>query len=373
MVIIPLSSTNKNPSKLKINILYYMESRSSVGGVANVAYYLPRILDKKVNIIYFPRFKPEPQYFIHLLDIFIKFLRGEFNIVHFNTVPAFINGGFMLLMLAKKFGVKTCLNIHGIMPLEQSIDPVNPLSYGLKLLATIVACKIADRIVVNSKWMRDKVTFWYRVSPRKAVVIPNGVNLKDFSRHIKKPKLDGNPAIISIGRLNNIKGIKGVDILIKAMSMLTLKLSCIKLYIIGSGKLEKYQRLVKNEGLEKHVFFLGEIPRESVIKLLNCCDICIIPSIYEPFGIVVLEALASGTPVIASKTGGIPEIITSGESGLLVKPNNPKALAEAILKLSYDKNLKERLSQKALRTAAKYDWNNIAEKYVQLYQEMINT
>lgn len=352
----------------RLKVLYYMEPGSPFHGVANVAYYLSRALSKEVDVIYFPKFRFERRYFSSLLEIFVRFLRKEFDVIHFNVVPAFINGGFLLLILAKKLGIKTCLNIHGIIELEQDLEPKNPILYELGLLKTIIACKIADVIVVNSRWMLNEVTTRYKVPPNKIIVIPNGINIEEFSLYNGSLKLDGEPAIVFVGRVNKIKGI---DILIKAVSLLKPRLPNLKLYIIGKGKLREFQQLVYNEGLEKNIIFLGPKPRGVLIKYLKSADICVVPSIYESFGIVVLEALAADKPVIASKTGGIPDIIKDGENGILVHPGDPEDLAEAILKLSKDTQLRAKLSQNARKTITKYDWHNIAKRYVQLYRKII--
>jgi glycosyltransferase involved in cell wall biosynthesis len=119
-------------------------------------------------------------------------------------------------------------------------------------------------------------------------------------------------------------------------------------------------------GLGENVIFHGFLRGER-IGLLQGADICVFPSRYEPFGIVLLEAMAAGKALIASSTGGIPEVIRDGQTGLLCSPT-PDGLAEQILKLADRKKFRKRLGKNATAQAGKYDWANIAGRYLSLYE-----
>ena len=274
----------------------------------------------------------------------------------------------MLLRFAKGRNSNTILNIHGIIPLEHKLEPeLGPIPYKA-LSYTFKACKLADRIIVNSKYMHAAVIDWYGVDPRKLVIIPHGVDFKRFNECKIKVTLDGEPVILYVGKLSKRKGI---DVLFQAIAKLRLELPKVKLHLVGSGYLNQFQLLAKKLGIEKLVVFHDWVNDLMLPAYYKSADFCVFPSKYESFGIVFLEAMASGTPIIATPVGVAPEIIRHGENGMLVEPNNPDTLARAILWLSYDHHLRMKLSQNALKTAAKYSWDNIADQYIALYEDII--
>jgi len=350
-----------------LNILYYIEPKSIVGGVYNIAHYLPKALAKKVNLTYFPHFMPRKSYMVNLLNLYAKFVEKEFDILHFNVVPAWINGSYMLLKLAKKRGSPTVLNIHGIIPLEHKLEPAQgPIPY-TDMINTLSSCKLADRIVVNSEFMLSKVVDLYRIDRGKIVVIPNGVDLKMFSGCNDRLALDGDPAILYIGGISRIKG---VDVLIQAIAKLRSELPNMKLHLVGDGYMSDFQLLAKKEGVEKSVVFHGLAPHSMVPRYYKSADICVFPSRHEGFGVVMLEAMSSGIPIIASDIGVFREIASNGENGMLFRSEDADSLSKAILVLYRDSNLRRKLSQAALKTVTKYSWENIAEKYVTLYKHL---
>lgn len=148
--------------------------------------------------------------------------------------------------------------------------------------------------------MRNNLPIWYRVNRDKISVIPNGVDLKKFCECSEKVPLEGDPAILYLGNLTRIKGI---DVLFQAIAKLKSELPSIKLHLVGSGFVNYFQLLVRKNGIEKSVVFHGRVSDFMVPRYYRSADICVFPSRYEPFGIVILEAMASGTPIVASNTG----------------------------------------------------------------------
>ena len=352
---------------IALNVLYYEEPRYLRGGVSNVAYYLPKSLSKKVNLTYFPYFMPKESYMLNILNIYAKFVKKEFGIIHFNLVPSWINGGYMLLRFAKIREAHTVLNVHGIIQLEHKAEPAMGSIPPKVLSNALSSCKFVDRIVVNSEYMRNNVVTWYGINRHKIVVIPNGVDMRKFHERDDQLALDGDPAILYLGRLSRIKG---VDVLIQAIAKLRSELPNIKLHLVGSGYMSDFQLIVKEKKMEKFVVFHGWAPDSMVPHYYKSADVLVFPSRYEPFGIVILEAMASGAPIIASNAGGIPEILSNGENGILFKSSDADALSKAILALHQDNNLKKKIIQGALKTVAKYSWDNVAERYVSLYENL---
>ena len=236
------------------------------------------------------------------------------------------------------------------------------------LNGTLMACKHVDQIVTYSEFMRNQIVKWYEISPQRIAVIPNGVNLKKFSNSKTRIYLEGDPAILYVGYLSKFKS---VDLLICAVSKLRFLLPKMKLHIVGHGDKENELRLLaKNKNVDDLVIFHGQAFPETVPIYYKSADFCVFPSIRDSFGLTLLEALASGLPVIASKRGGTPEVITNGENGLLFEPNDENALSDAILNLSQDSDLKRKLSHNALQSMEKYSWENIGERYISIYNRL---
>jgi phosphatidylinositol alpha-mannosyltransferase len=301
--------------------------------------------------------------------VYSRFATGQFKIIHFNFNPVWNNGSYLLLRLAKMTGVTTLMNIHGIIQVEYMMDhsPTRKFRSTMEktLMNTLRACKGVDQIVTYSEFMRNQIVTWYGVNPEKITVIPNGVNFKKFSDCPGKLMLEGDPAILYVGYLSKFKS---VDLLICAISKLRSQLPNMKLHIVGHGDQTSLQLLANKKKVEKIVLFHGQADPEDVPLYYRSADFCVFPSTRDSAGLTLLEAMASGTPVIASNRGGTPEIITHSKNGILFEPDDANALPEAMLSLSQDSDLRKKLSSNALTTAANYSWEKIGEKYISLYK-----
>jgi glycosyltransferase involved in cell wall biosynthesis len=196
-------------------------------------------------------------------------------------------------------------------------------------------------------------------------VIPNGIDINRFeglNRQEARNKLGLNNefAIMTVARLEKRKGL---EFLIKALPELNFPFVCL---LIGDGEeRDNLKDLSKKLGVGDKVRFLGQIGNKEIPGYLVAADCFILPSLEEGFGIVILEAMAAGLPVIGSDIGGIKDIIEDGRTGLLVEPANPKALAGAIAKVySGQKFIKPDLK--------KYDWDEIAGRVKEVYQKSLN-
>jgi len=356
-----------------LRILYYQQPYSDLGGVSNVGVELPKALIGKVNITYFPSLTRglDKDRLAHVLKNVRGLSTGKFDIIHFNIVPDWFNPIWPFVAVARAIGVKTVLNIHGFIPIELTFTENQRLiPDSLRLLYSQKIYRFVNKIVVNSQYMFNAIVNYYGIEPSKIGIIPNGVNFKRFSNQKKNMVLIGDPSILYFG---NLLARKGVDILIRAIAKAKAELPEIKLHLVGSGDLCGYlKQLALGEKIDRQVVFWGSADYTLVPQYYKGADICVFPSRYEPFGIVILEAFASGKPVIASHVGGIPEIVSDGKNGVLVKPNDPVALSDAIVALSQDDNLRKKLSECALETAARYSWENIAKKYLLLYSDLMN-
>lgn len=351
-----------------MNILYYGEPNiDRGGGVSNVAYYLPKALRKNVNVTYLSGIKSNENFPEIYLNVFRQFIEKEFSIFHFNTNPTFVNGSSLFLIFARLRQARTVLNIHGIPQLEERVEQWHvPLSF-IDWARRLSYYNLADRIVVNSEFMRKNVIDWYGLSRDKVVVIPNGVNLKMFTESSGRITLEGEPSVLYIGHFSRLKG---VDILIQAIAKVRSELPNVKLHLVGRGNDRDLAILAKKEGVEKNVIFHNWVKQSIAPRYYKSADICVFPSRHESFGIVILEAMASGIPLIASDIPSFREIINDGVNGQLFKCEDVEDLSKKVIELYQNPNLRKDLTNNALEQVTMYSWEKIAQKYVSLYKSL---
>jgi glycosyltransferase involved in cell wall biosynthesis len=191
------------------------------------------------------------------------------------------------------------------------------------------------------------------------------VRLEDFEgvEAYRHPR----PYILGIGR--HVKQ-KGFDVLIEAFA--AAGLGSYDLLLAGDGpERVELERLARKVLIEAHVKFIGRADRSTAVGLFCGCEFFALPSRQEPLGIVNLEAMAAGKAVIASRTGGVPEIVTDGETGLLVAPGDAGALAGALRRLAGDGALRERLEAGGRERVKGFAWEAVAGSYRQIYESAL--
>ena len=135
---------------------------------------------------------------------------------------------------------------------------------------------------------------------------------------------------------------------------------------------EQLLNIVRSMKLEHKVLFLGFVDDETLLKLQKCADVSVVPSLFEPFGIVALEAMAAKSPVVVSDTGGLSEIVEHDVTGFKAYPNNPDSLAWGIKKLLLDENYRNHIREKAYKKVQeKYDWEKIAQQTTNIYKTVL--
>lgn len=190
-------------------------------------------------------------------------------------------------------------------------------------------------------------------------VIPNGVDLAELD---VAPAAEA-PYLFAAGRLVDQKGF---DVLLRAFAQTAGEL---QLLIAGEGRERaSLEALAKERGIESCVRWLGVASRARLAALLKGAEVVVVPSRKEPFGVILLEAMAAGRSTVASRVGGIPEFAQDGETTLLVPPEDPDALAAALVRLAADRELRERLGRNATAVADAYSSNRIADRYEELYK-----
>ena len=233
----------------------------------------------------------------------------------------------------------------------------------------------AWKVICCSEYMISHVKYVFGLPSDNLVMIPNGVNthsydgdvdLKDFRRKFALPQ---EKIVLYVGQLVYEKGI---HVLINAVPKILSKVDA-KFVIVGSGYMkEQLLNIVRSMGLEHKVLFEGFMDEATLLKLQRCADVSVVPSLFEPFGIVALEAMAAKSPVVASDTGGLSEIIQHDLTGIKVYPNNPDSLAWGITKVLLDENYAKSLRDNAYRIVQeKYDWEKIAQQTKSIYEGVL--
>lgn len=236
------------------------------------------------------------------------------------------------------------------------------LFYLLRKFASSLATKI---IALNEADKREQVDL--KLSPKENYeVIYNGIEVKDKEKALKRQ--DKYPVLATIGRLTPEKGHK---YLLEAVKLSKDKYKDIKLLVIGDGPQKRaLKNQVKMMGISENVIFLGI--RTDLDALLSSADIFILPSLYEAFGIVLLDAMLAKKPVIASRVNGIPEVVDDGKTGILVEPGDIAALSEKINILSDNKELSDKMGQAGYkRLNEMFRQDQMIDKFDRLYIHLL--
>jgi len=244
----------------------------------------------------------------------------------------------------------------------------------------------ADRIIVATLAERSQLEFLYKADARKMVTIPPGVDVGHFypvpadeaREFIGIPPDDR--VVLFVGR---IEPLKGIDILIRAMSGLDLNDGGRPVYlaIIGGDpyvspaemtvEMTRLQRLCDDLCLGKTVVFLGKRSQDTLLYYYSAADALVMPSYYESFGMVALEAMACGTPVIASQVGGLAYLVQDGVTGYHVPSDSPDVLSEKLAALLGDPHLRETMGRQAAAHAQSYAWDKIAVQIIEVYKSLL--
>jgi glycosyltransferase involved in cell wall biosynthesis len=235
----------------------------------------------------------------------------------------------------------------------------------------------AWKVICCSQYMVSHVKWAFGVPDDKLVMVPNGVNMHVYdeaARQDLKPfrsafALPEEKLVLFVGRLVYEKG---AQVLINAIPRILEKVNA-KFVIVGSGYMkDQLSTIVRSMGLEHKVLFTGFVDEETLLKLQCCADVSVVPSLFEPFGIVALEAMAAKSPVVVSDTGGLGEIVDHDVTGVKVYPNSTESLAWGITKLLTDEKYRNSLRENAYkRIQEKYDWDKIAQHTKQIYEDVL--
>ncbi|MBF0978898.1 MAG: glycosyltransferase family 4 protein [Clostridiales bacterium] len=231
----------------------------------------------------------------------------------------------------------------------------------------------SSEVIVNSNYMKNEVQRLFGLPYDKINVIPNGVNLQLFSNvnvdydFRRQYAMDNEKIILYVGRLVYEKGIQN---LIAAMPKILDRYHDSKLIICGrGGMIDELREQVKYLGIDNKVYFAGYCDSKKMQKMYKCADVAVFPSTYEPFGIVAIESMLSGTPTIVSDVGGLNEIVEHGVTGMKSYAGNANSIADSVLALLFDPKLCANISQNAIKKVKEnYNWAKITDNTYYVYQ-----
>ena len=232
----------------------------------------------------------------------------------------------------------------------------------------------AWRVICCSHYMAKEIASDLGCPPSKIEVIPNGFDPSFFKSGIGGEvegegtgSVDANKTFLFVGRLVHEKG---PHIFVKAASI--LKERQVRFAIIGEGAMKPYlEDMIRKSGLRENVRLFGHVSELELHKLYHSSYACIFPSLYEPFGIVALEAMSAGVPAIVSKTGGLDEIVEDGVNGLEFSPGSAESLANAIQRLMDEPALYPKIIKNGMASLEKYSWPLVAERTRAIYSSVM--
>ncbi len=237
----------------------------------------------------------------------------------------------------------------------------------------------ADRIIAFSTHERDAMARLYGADPARVMLAPCGVDLGKFrpldQKEVRKRLgLNGEKVLLYVGR---VEPLKGLDLLVETAAQMEAEEENVRMMVVGGGpgepETDRVRRLAEERQVHGLIDFVGRVSHDELPLYYNAADVCIVPSYYESFGLVALESMACGTPVVASRVGGLPTIVHHGHTGYLKSWRCPEAFAHSVEMIISSSSLQESMGVAARQRAELMGWSNVAamisEEYFALTSE----
>jgi D-inositol-3-phosphate glycosyltransferase len=320
--------------------------------------------------------------FVEGIEEFARSEGIDYDVIHSHYWVS----GLVARQLQERWGAPVVQMFHTLGELKNSVaKAVGDMEVAARIVGEGSVMRWADRLVAATPLEREHMVCLYGAEPGKIRVIPAGVDTSMFyprEREAVRELLglpgDDTPILLFVGRIERLKGI---DTLLESVAVVSRTCSGrdLKVLIVGGGgqteaenaELRRVIDLHRDLNLEEQVEFVGSKPQEMLPLYYSAADVTIMPSHYESFGLVAVESMASGTPVIASNVGGLSFTVVDGETGYLVEQENHFQLAERAHTLLKYPELRERMGKQAHAHAQQYSWENIASRVVEVYESAI--
>lgn len=350
------------------------------GGVAVHVYYLSKLLANKsknrvilfsvcprgikcessgalqLNAIYLSPFPfASVSYVLKSLNMFLLVRRKtKANVIHSHTAyPQVMFLAYTMSLISK---VPFIVTSHGSdVRVLRNVRILKVLQRFLLRKAYYITCvsKEIKQILVNE----------YGLQNNKISIIGNGYDTTLVSKRRFAERREKKIVFVGV-----LRWAKDPTTLIEAFKRISIRHADVKLLIMGDGPLRmKLETQCKELNISDRVTFLGQVSHEKAMETIAGCDVYVLTSIDEGFPTSLVEAMALGKPIVATRVGGVPEIVSDEVSGLLVPPKSPEHVAQAIDRLLNESNLADRLGEVAAERVKEYSWDNIIGKYEQLY------
>ena len=224
----------------------------------------------------------------------------------------------------------------------------------------------ADRIIAFSPHERDAMARLYGADARKVSLVPCGVDLEVFRPLDHKSVrsrlgLNGEKILLYVGR---VEPIKGLDLLVETAAQMDfsegVRMMVVGADVNGDREMDRVKQLAKERDLEDKIDFVGQVDHDDLPLYYNAADVCVVPSYYESFGLVALESMACGTPVVATRVGGLSTIIHHGHTGYLKSWRCPEAFANSVEMIISSDDLQQSMGEAARKRAEGMGWDNVA-------------
>ena len=371
------------------NIIIVIDSLDG-GGAESQAIKLANGLNKEnVNVTLFP-LRSGGALTKHAKDLDIKIVEGDFQ--SSRDIKSLVKG---FILLCKTIRSNNPAIVHTFLPLSNFIGSLAGLISKARYTITSrrgliklnylkkrwrlfdkISNFLSDKIIVNTEAIIDEMINVDDVDLDKVICIRNGINLnkfniKNYRRNDMRSKLALSSCDFAWAKVANFSSIKGHKDLINAFKDIHIKYNS-KLFLIGkdNGTLKELKDLVNTKGLENKIKFLGF--REDIPEILLAMDGYICASHTEGFSNAILEAMASGLPIIATNVGGNSEIIKHKKNGLLIKSKDQNAIASTMIKIMKDSTLSQKISGDAKKTVnEKYNTEKMVKSYIDVYEKAV--
>jgi len=298
--------------------------------------------------------------------------RERFDVIHDNQTLGYG------LLLARSLGAPVVATIHHPITADLAAALAEARTFRRRLRWMVfysflfmqgVVSRRMDRIVTVSRTSAEDTISAFRLRDDRVRVVYNGIDTSVFRKLEGVAKVPNS--IVIVGKAEDRT--KGVPFLLRAVQILKGDVD-VKVSVVGNqGPGGGYGvRLARELGIEDRVTFTGQVSTEELVRLYSSAEIAVTASVYEGFGLPVAEAMACGTPVIATRAGALPEVVGEDGTGILVPPADPPALAAAIRSLLADRPLRQRMGEAARkRVVESFSWEAAARKTVEVYRELL--
>lgn len=304
-----------------------------------------------------------------------SFYREDYDVIHANFPSPYM--AFVASLASRVRAIPSVLTWHNDLP---AVTQASKLIVGVHDALAGPYLKNYSRIIATTRIYAERSRILRRFADR-VVVIPNGVDTERFNPSVKgdrireKYGLNGKIVALFVGAMTPWHRYKGLDYLLKAFAISRKRNSSLVLMVVGSGSLLPYYRgIARDLNILDAVIFAGFVDDYELPEYYAASDFLVLPSVdsSEGFGLVLLEAMACGKPVIGSAVGGIVEVVKQGVNGLLSNPRDELDLAEKILELSEPEGRKEEIAKAGPETARSCSWQRVTQLLLAVYGEITN-